>query len=349
MAERVAILPVESGLFALRYAAAGSSVAPRVFVRVSPSSESSVQLVAAPGREVGLLSRVGDSLVVVASSSSTLHVTLSTDAAEGGLDAKIRLEKLMSAGARPENAEALRTGEKAVGILQFDGAADVEGAAGMDGEEATDVAGPAVGQAFDGGGPLAFRCLAHVARRGDQVVASGDWIGGPTTPMRIEGLQLEWSPPPGLQIYYQVLVAGARGRWSAWVSENAFAGSRGRALSLAGVRFRLEGARAREFEIRAEAIILGSAIESEAGAAVEFVSRTGNDPLVGLKVSIVRRGRELSEEPAMNTGDKMGGSNSAALGVGDDVEAKRPGRVRIFNAPRADGGAPEARKSAKRA
>ena len=351
MAERVAILPVESGLFALRYTDTRSPVAPKVFVRVSPSSENSVRLVVAPGREGAELSDVGDCLVVVAANRGALHVTVSTTAADGGLDAKIRLEKLMSGLAQPEKADGGGAADRAVDVLRLEGAAGVDAAAVADGDSVVDgeaSAGLAPAQGADEDGVLEFRCLAHVARRGDVAVVSGEWIGGPTTPMRIEGLQLDWTPPPGLQIYYQVLVAGARGRWSAWVSQNAFAGSRGRALSLAGVRFRLEGVRAQDFEIRADAIVLGSSIESEVGAAVEFVSRTGNDPIVGLRVAIVRRQREPQDEAADASWDASQTALSAPEGAGGmdvDGDAKRRGRVRIFSPRRGSDGVTAVRKS----
>lgn len=349
MAERVAVLPVDSGLFVLRYAATTSVAAPKVFVRASPSSEKSIRLVAAPGWEDCVLSKVGDCLVVSALGPSSLHVTLSATADDGGLDASIRLEKLMGARIGSEMTRR-KVATPSVGVEISKPSADSIRGAGPPREGFDDAA-------------LRFRCLAHVARRGDQVFAAGEWIGGPTTPMRIEGIQLEWNALPGLQIHYQVLLAGARGKWSEPVSENRFAGSRGRALPLVGVRLRLVGVEAQNFELKADALFLGSSIESETGAAVEFTSRTGNDPLVGLRLSITKRDRatryavleprEQNQEVARKD-DEADGENAkqsartlaAGLPPPDErlgpavtgAEVKRRGRVRIFHARRTQDG-----------
>jgi hypothetical protein len=81
------------------------------------------------------------------------------------------------------------------------------------------------------------------------------------------------------------------GRWSAWQTPGSLVGTRQKASALTGLRLKLVGADASRYEIEGEALFLGSPVMPQRGSEVEFVSQAGVDPLVGLKLSLVERGR----------------------------------------------------------
>ena len=128
--------------------------------------------------------------------------------------------------------------------------------------------------------------LAHVAVRGDVSIKGDEWAAGPDSPAPIEGLEIEAVSLPGLLVEMQVLIASRPPRWSEWAKHGVFAGTKGRGLPLAGVRMRLQGSAAETFELAAEALFLGSLVKSKRGREVEFVSSSGTDPLVGLKLGL---------------------------------------------------------------
>jgi hypothetical protein len=294
--ERVAVLAVEMGLFVVRYASSRAAKAPSVFVRPSPLCEGQFQIISAPGRQPGVLSRPGDCVVVFAPEDGSLQVTVSTKAPDGDLDASIRMEAL--AEAPVEEPAAPRS---SIAGPRPNGSARVVSKRPRE--------APVV---FSG-----FAVMAHVARRGDLLADSGEWIGGPAAPAPIEGLQINWTPPAGVTLEYQVLAVGARGRWSTWVFSGEFAGSRGRRLPLAGVRLRLGGEFADRFRLDGEALFLGSTVEADSSRDLEFASRSGTDPLVGLRLEL----REKNiEKPAATVG-------LPPVKTGD---VRRGGRVRVF-------------------
>lgn len=126
--------------------------------------------------------------------------------------------------------------------------------------------------------------VAHLSRRGDVAVALGDWIGGPQEPTPIEGLAFPSGIGAGADLHYQVLAIGSN-EWSDWVRPGAFAGSRGAARPLRGVRLRLPTSSA--WALRAEALFLGAAIEARSGHFIEFVSGSPFDAMVGLRIELV--------------------------------------------------------------
>ncbi|MGD0722145.1 MAG: hypothetical protein ABR970_13995 [Roseiarcus sp.] len=234
--------------------------------------------------------------MIVAPGQGSLQVTVSTRALDGDLDASIRMEALAT-----QDAEAPIVAEPAAP------------------QRALTPSRPAARKAKEL--PVAysgFAVMAHVARRGDLLVEPGEWIGGPAAPAPVEGLQINWTPPAGVTLDYQVLAVGAGGRWSAIVSAGEFAGSRGRRLPLAGVRLRLGGAHADRYSLRGEALFLGSAVESGSSRELQFVSRSGTDPLVGLRLEL-REATAAVREPAARFAPPIKTS-----------EARRGGRVRVF-------------------
>lgn len=286
--ERVAIVAVKRGLFILRYVSSDSTIAPCVFVRASPSSLKSFWIISDPDAlEKSALAKPGDCVVVLAQDEGSLQLTVSP-AQGGGLDANVRLEPLASAA--PHAAEPLAS-------LSASQTLPVESSV--------------------------FSLMGHVAMRGDTPVGAGEWIGGPSLPAPIEGIQINWAPPDGVALEYQVLVAGAQGRWSDWMCSGGFAGNRGRRAPLVGVRLRLTGGNSYGLALKGEALFLGSPVVSEIGGQIEFASNSGAEPLVGLRLELCER--------------------SASAESPSDEPISTVGRVRVFRSGRAWGAEESAR------
>jgi hypothetical protein len=160
--------------------------------------------------------------------------------------------------------------------------------------------------------PLSF--IAHLANLGDTAFAQGAWAGGPEAPAAVEGLQIaaEGGASP---LEMQVLVGSRPPRWSEWVGAGQYAGTRGHGLPLVGVRLRLKPEVA-GVEIAAEALFLGALVATQRGRQVEFVSPSGVDPLVGVKIA-VDKSQELGAR--------------AASGPEAQMREREP-RVRVFRA-----------------
>lgn len=155
--------------------------------------------------------------------------------------------------------------------------------------------------------------LAHIANVGDASFAQNIWAGGPEAPGAIEGLQIVCESESPLEM--QVLVGGRPPRWSDWAGAGHYAGTRGFGLPLLGVRLRLNSETS-GLEISADALFLGAIVASQRGRVVEFVSGSGVDPLVGVKIAI---------EKAAERKPGVGGGNEAPASI-------REPRVRVFRA-----------------
>ncbi|MCJ2133993.1 hypothetical protein MKK69_07925 [Methylobacterium sp. J-026] len=285
MAERVTSVPLETGLYVLRYVQAPTAHgAPHVFVRPSPGSEDVVEVISPPGERPGSISAPGGCVVVRAERASSLHVTISSALASGGAEAELRLESLAGA-ARP--------------------GASVQGTAQPSVQPPT-VAPPAP----------RLDVMGHVSRRGDVRVGDGRWVAGPESPAPIEGLEVGLlDRTSGLALEYQVQVGGPGGAWTPWMT-GGFAGTRGQARALLGARLRLVGARASQFQIDAEALFLGATVMRLKGQAIEVISGSGVDPLVGLKLLVA------AANPVPQ--------RSADAPAASPQSAARAGRVRVF-------------------
>jgi hypothetical protein len=177
-------------------------------------------------------------------------------------------------------------------------------------EDAEPAPAPAPVEASSG----AVSFVAHLPLRGDTVFAQGEWAGGPDAPAAVEGMQIV-AEGAGSALELQVLVASRPPRWSEWVSSGQFAGTRGHGLSLLGLRLRLKP-EAVGIEIAAEALFLGALVTSQRGRQVEFVSASGVDPLIGVKIGV--------ESVQEATAGRM---------QGPDANARdREPRVRVFRA-----------------
>jgi hypothetical protein len=144
----------------------------------------------------------------------------------------------------------------------------------------------------------AAKIRAHVSRRGDVETEMGSWISGPNEPAAIEGLEVCGQLSHGLSLDLQPLISTKPPRWMEWSRPGNFAGTRGKALPLAGLRLRLSGTAAPAFEIVLSALFLGSPVATRRGREIEIVSESGVDPLVGLRIEILKSGLVLPEKAA---------------------------------------------------
>ena len=280
--EKISSLEVDRGLYVLRYAGAATADAPVIYVRPSPGSDDHITIIAVPGEPAGRLSAPGGLSVIVVEEDAILQITAQATSVGGSLQAEVRLEPLHQTAAPP------------VVALPRPVAA----------------APPPIEQSF--GATKDFRVLAHVSRRGDVEGDEGAWIGGPDAPAPIEGVSLQCAPHIGA-VQYQVMISGDS-RWSDWLADGSFGGSRGRAKPLTGMRIRFAPAGGNDVTIEGEALFLGSAIVSREGHEIEFRSAAGLDPLVGIRLRLKRASPAAATRPGV-----------VAAGVPS-------GRVRVFKA-----------------
>lgn len=106
---------------------------------------------------------------------------------------------------------------------------------------------PAAGPAGSGLQPRDAEIIAHVQGRGDMLARLGDWIGERGSQRWVEGFAL--APKQRIaaeDIEYQAVLG--RGWLSPWVEGGQFCGSRGMGLPILGLRVRLRGAAAEDYE-----------------------------------------------------------------------------------------------------
>ncbi|MBV8576920.1 MAG: hypothetical protein JOZ58_18015 [Acetobacteraceae bacterium] len=131
--------------------------------------------------------------------------------------------------------------------------------------------------------------VAHVQRTGDVGAAFGEWIGKPGSRFWIEGFSVApRSGPVPSDIEYQAVLG--RDWLSPWVDGGKFCGSRGMALPLLGLRIKLKGGAAEQYECSYSATFVdGSEIGPvPAGEACQAASLA---PLEAFKVVLTPKSR----------------------------------------------------------
>jgi hypothetical protein len=106
--------------------------------------------------------------------------------------------------------------------------------------------------------------LAHIQSRGDIGAKFGDWLGERGSKNWIEGFALH--APDGMnpsELSYQAVLG--RGWLSPWSEAGQYCGSRGMALPLLGLRVRLTGDAAEQFEVSCAATFVGGATSGPVG------------------------------------------------------------------------------------
>ena len=124
------------------------------------------------------------------------------------------------------------------------------------------------------------------------VVAANEWIAGPSAPLRIEGISIEWpGKPADLEIRYAVKTAKPHPISGRAMGLGSFAGTRGDAMPIVGVMMQVTGRAAANFQFAVEAIFLGSPAMRVTGKRVVASGPTGREPLVGLRLSLQNVGQ----------------------------------------------------------
>lgn len=252
---------LDRGLFLIRYATAEDDIQPPM-VRISPDPPGNrdISFFLHPDHEEGVLWQPDTCLVVRALAPGKLAVQVVPAQVGGSVAATVKIEPLSQGVAEPTWLEP-KTLER--------------GAARDHGE---------------------FRVLAHVSRTGDVAVGANEWIAGPSAPLPIEGISLDWQDKPeGLNIRYAVKTAKPHPVSGRAVELGAFAGTRGSAMPIVAVMLQVDGRAAANFQFNVEAIFLGAPATRKIGKRVVVSGPTGRETLVGLRLSLDQVGQ--AEQP----------------------------------------------------
>ena len=281
--ERNHTLVLEAGLYLLRYASTHAPEDPP-FIQVQPSDADVgvISLMSGPGASHQRLREPGAYLLVQANRPSALDLTVCSRRADGSLDAEVRLERIITD----------QSGRNVV-------------AAESDFTEPPETVQPDV------------EILAHVSHRGDTTCRQGEWICGPKLPMPIEGIEIRWpNKPTDVELVYTAFSGRRNQQRSRETRVGDFVGTRGKSAPLVGLMLGLKGRHASLYELRCDALFLGSQVLSRTGAEITLSGPTGQEPLVGFRLSIV---------PTKTFSPKSRTTQTA-----DPISAKQGGRVRVF-------------------
>lgn len=251
------VVDLDRGLFCIQYQSADDEMSPpKVVVSPAPGDERKVELILHPDADQAVLWQPGSSLIVRTISPAQLHVQVVPLRPNGSRAASVKFENLTQG--TPTQSHRGRKDQD----LETEG----------------------------------LRLLGHVAGIGDVVVGPNEWVAGPATPSRIEGIALEWpEKPDDLDLRYAVKSATQAGT-PKMVHLETFAGTRGRALPITGIVLEMSGAGASDCQFVAEALFLSSPTLRAVGQRVVLSGPTGREPLVGLRVTI--QSTEIFEDPA---------------------------------------------------
>jgi hypothetical protein len=138
--------------------------------------------------------------------------------------------------------------------------------------------------------PAQANLMAHIQSRGDVGAAFGDWLGERGSNNWIEGFAV--NAPEGVtaaNFTYQAVLG--RGWLSPWVEAGQYCGSRGMALPLLGLRIRLGGEAAEQYEISYSATFVGGASAGPVGND-ETCEADTLAPLESIQIILTPRGRK---------------------------------------------------------
>jgi hypothetical protein len=254
-------------LYLLRYIESPSKPYPVAKISVA---EGSMEIIPAPGHDVGLLAAPGQATVIVSHGPAVFEIEVSSASRGASLDANLSLDLLAQGAAE----------EKRIGRIS----------------EHRDA------NRHDFGRPMASSVAldigAHVSRRGDVRAGSGEWIAGPSDILPIEGLSID-TRRYDLCIDIRVQTVRSQGQWSRWHQNGQFAGSRQRAEAITAIALLLHGDGSEDFVMSAEVMQLGTAVRKSEGREIEFL---GYDPIVGFRL-------ELKQSSTLYTPRVEGGLN----------------------------------------
>jgi len=256
---------VDRGLFLIRYSAAKDATEPPT-VRVSAASESEddVQFILCPDQDEPVLWEPESCLVVRAEATAKLAVDVIAAQQGGSTAATVRIEPL-NQGKAIQDGAAPRT------------------------------------QLRPSPNRTPLRILGHLTGIGDVIVNPDEWLGGPSIPLRIEGVALQWpGKPDDLAIRYAVKTARPQPISGRAMELGSFAGTRGKAMPIVGLMLEVSGPDAENYEFAVETIFLGSQATRTTGKRIIVSGPTGREPLVGLRIDLIDAlaVRHRRDEPA---------------------------------------------------
>jgi hypothetical protein len=256
------VVDVDKGLVIVRYATAGDEFRPpKIEVLVNPKDEKHIEVISNPLHSEAVLWQPGACLVVRAMRPGKLFVEVVPLDDNGSTAATVKVE-MLSQGENSEARTALPATKGAVDLGHSSGAkshVDLE----------------------------RLKIIGHVAGIGDVTARADEWVAGPSAPARIEGLSIAWpGKPDDLDIQYCVKLARPHAVSGRMMGLGAYAGTRGRALPIVGIRLEMSGPAASSFRLVSEAAFLGAPIARTSGKQIEMSGPTGREPLVGLRLRL---------------------------------------------------------------
>jgi hypothetical protein len=242
---------IDRGLFVVRYAAAeDKKQPPKVTVAPDHGSVQNISLLLHPDHSEAVLWQPDSGLVVRATAAGKLSVEVTPTQEGGSAAATVKIEPLNQV-----KAKALSTRQKR-----------------QNNPRST------VGN---------VRILGHLSGVGDVHVNANEWMAGPATPLRIEGISIAWpEKPQDLEIHYAVRTAKPEMVSGRKMPLGSFAGTRGKAMPIVALALEMSGPRATNFQFVTEAIFLGSPAMRITGQHVIASGPTGREALVGLRLGI---------------------------------------------------------------
>jgi hypothetical protein len=289
------IVEVDKGLVIVRYATAGDeSRPPKIEVLVNPKDENYIEIISNPLHSEAVLWQPGACLVVRASRPGKLFVEVVPLDDNGSTAATVKVE-MLSQGEMSDARLARPASKPAAGFGDSAGA-----------KSRVDL--------------NRFKIIGHVAGLGDVMARPDEWIAGPSAPARIEGLSIVWpGKPDDLDIRYCVKLARPHPVSGRMMGLGAYAGTRGAALPIVGIRFELSGPAASSFRMVSEAAFLGARIARTSGKQLEMSGPTGREPLVGFRLRLDEI--DIPLQPVL----------------APTSTARSQGRVRVFRSRAAEG------------
>lgn len=137
--------------------------------------------------------------------------------------------------------------------------------------------------------PASSDIVAHIQSRGDVGAGFGAWLGERGSHLWIEGFAL--NAPEGIDpkdLSYQALLG--RGWFSPWAEAGEYCGSRGMALPLLGLKVRLSGAAAEQYELHCSASFVGGGMAGPMGND-ETCEDAALAPLEAFQLTLTRKPR----------------------------------------------------------
>jgi hypothetical protein len=242
---------INRGLFIVRYAAAEDKIQPpKVTVAPDRASAQNISLLLHPDHNEAVLWQPDSGLVVRATAAAKLSVAVTPTQEGGSAAATVKIEPLSQSKTNASNMQ----------------------------EKKQNNSRSSVGN---------IRILGHLSGIGDVHVNANEWIAGRSTPLRIEGISIEWpEKPQDLEIRYAVRTAKPDTVSGRKIQLGSFAGTRGKAMPIVAVALEMSGPGATNFQFVVEAIFLASPAMRITGRHVVASGPTGREPLVGLRLGI---------------------------------------------------------------